>query len=413
MHFDSKEKFMKTTIGKCLLGLSAAVLLSLTASLALAQFPQNPSFSTHIFTSASIEGLTGDKSGKLYTTGRPTGGVACPVWKLDPATPLSPPVQIGSIPAGCNASGIALDKNENIYIADSALGGVIWRLTASDMNPTTPFVTGVPGTNGLAFDKGGFLWTGDGTSGRGRVWKIGTSGGKCEDPATPYQGCQEVFRIQPMRNGTALGGLVSVIATATQPTQGVGRQARTFPHTVDNGNPQDLVANGVAFDLLGNLFVADTARGAIWKVEFNNNGSLRSKTGCDDTFTQNTLCLENIFIAHPLLDGVDGIALDIFGNIWGSINERNAIVVVTSLLRGVIEVFRNPLDQATLLLNGGPLEFPTSPFLLGRKFCTANSDGNRRDNFPNSGGDIPTVGAGKVSCMDQQLIIPGLPLPVH
>jgi hypothetical protein len=415
---------MKAKREKYLAGLSA-LLISFTASLTWAQFPQNPSFSTHIFTSASIEGLTGDTKGNLFTTGRPSVG-PCPVWKIDPAAPQSSPVQIGSIPAGCNASGIALDENQNIYIADAALGGVIWRLTSSNMNPTTPFVTGVPGANGIAFNRDGHLFVSDGTTGRGRVWKVSGSGANCT-PTPPNTGnCEEVFRIQPMANEVNLVGGVG----------GVGRDVRTLPPgliavtpTTRNaalnnvgcpppGPPcvlgsQPLVANGLAFDLFGNLFVADTARGAIWKVEFNTNGTLRSKTSCDDTFTPNTLCLENIFIAHPLLEGVDGIALDIVGNIWGSVNERNAIVVVTSLLRRVIEVFRNPLDQTTLLLNGGPLEFPTSPFLLGNKFCTANSDGNRRDNFPNSGGDIPTVGAGKVSCMDQQLTIPGLPLPVH
>ncbi len=35
----------------------------------------------------------------------------------------------------------------------------------------TVFATGVPGTNGVAFDNGN-LWTGDGTTGLGRVWKI-------------------------------------------------------------------------------------------------------------------------------------------------------------------------------------------------------------------------------------------------
>jgi SMP-30/Gluconolactonase/LRE-like region len=215
-----------------------------------------------------------------------------------------------------------------------------------------------------------------------------------------------------MRNGTALGGLVTA-AGAGEPSQGAGRQPRNFPHALAIGSPQDIVANGLAFDPLGNLFVADTARGALWKVEFNPDGTLRSGTGCDLTFTANTLCLGNVFIAHPLLEGVDGIALDITGNIWGTVNERNAVVAVTGDLRAVVEVFRNPLDPATLLRNGGPLEFPTSPFLLGTRFCTANFDVGGRDNFPNSGGDIPSLGAGKVSCMDQQLTIPGLPLPVR
>jgi sugar lactone lactonase YvrE len=402
---------MSVTLGKCSVGLSAASILLLAVSLVWAQFPQNPTFSTHIFTTAAIEGLTADAAGKLYVTGRSSGGVRCPVWQLDPAVPTSPPVQVGSIPSDCRAAGMAFDQSNNLYIADSAFG-VIWRVSAADMNPTTPFVTGVPGANGVAIDRAGFVWTGDGMTGQGRVWKIGASGGKCEDPVAPFQGCAEVFRVQPMRNGTALGGLVTA-AGAGEPSQGAGRQPRNFPHALAIGSPQDIVANGLAFDPLGNLFVADTARGALWKVEFNPDGTLRSGTGCDLTFTANTLCLGNVFIAHPLLEGVDGIALDITGNIWGTVNERNAVVAVTGDLRAVVEVFRNPLDPATLLRNGGPLEFPTSPFLLGTRFCTANFDVGGRDNFPNSGGDIPSLGAGKVSCMDQQLTIPGLPLPVR
>jgi sugar lactone lactonase YvrE len=402
---------MSVTLGKCSVGLSAASILLLAVSLVWAQFPQNPTFSTHIFTTAPIEGLTADAAGKLYVTGRSSGGVRCPVWQLDPAAPLSPPVQVGSIPSGCTSAGMAFDQLNNLYIADSAVG-VIWRLAGTDMNPTFPFVTGVPGANGVAIDKAGFVWTGDGMTGQGRVWKIGASGGKCEDPVTPFQGCAEVFRVQPMRNGTALGGFVQA-AGAADPSQGVGRQPRVFPHTLTVGNPQDLVANGLAFDPLGNLFVADSARGALWKVEFNPDGTLRSGTGCDPTFTANTLCLGNVFIAHPLLEGVDGIALDTAGNIWAAVNERNAVVAVTASPSSVVEVFRNAVDAATLLRNGGPLEFPTSPFLLGTRFCTASFDISRRDNFPNSAGDIPSLGAGKVSCMDQPLITPGLPLPAR
>jgi len=103
---------------------------------------------------------------------------------------------------------------------------------------------------------------------------------------------------------------------------------------------------------------------------------------------------------------VDGIALDAAGNIWADPNERNAIVVVTK--KGeVVEVFRNPANSAGLR-NEGPLETPTSPFLLGHKFCTANSDGNRRDNSPSTAGEIAPGAAfqGKISCMDQPLKIP-------
>ncbi|MBA2689229.1 MAG: hypothetical protein H0U63_00310, partial [Burkholderiales bacterium] len=123
-------------------------------------------------------------------------------------------------------------------------------------------------------------------------------------------------------------------------------------------------------------------------------------------------CLDNILVTHPWLEGADGIALDRAGNIWVDANERNAVVVVTHQ-GSVTEVFRNP-PNASGLRNGGPLEFPSSPFLLGNTFCTANSDGNRRDNFPSTAGEIGGVNQpkGKISCMDQPLTIPGLPLPI-
>jgi hypothetical protein len=219
----------------------------------------------------------------------------------------------------------------------------------------------------------------------------------------------------------------------------VGRDVRTLPPglitvtptgrnaAINPGPPpavlgsQPLVANGVAFNREGDLLVADTARGAIWTVKFDSHGDLKSNVGCDTTFTPNTLCLDNILVAHPFLEGTDGIALDQAGNIWNSANERNAIVVVTRD-GGVVEVFRNPVNAAGLRNSAGTavgnkyiLESPSSPFLLGKKFCTANSDGNRRDNSPSSAGEIApgTAKQGKISCMDQELSIPGLPLPVH
>ena len=133
---------------------------------------------------------------------------------------------------------------------------------------------------------------------------------------------------------------------------------------------------------------------------------------CDTTFSANTLCLSNVFVQHPLLEGADGIALDKKGNIWADANERNAVVVVSNTGQ-VTEIFRNPVQSG--LRNDGPLEFPTSPFLLGKQFCTSNSDGNRRDNSPNTAGEISPTGpnVGKISCMDEELKVPGLPLPVH
>jgi sugar lactone lactonase YvrE len=387
-----------------------AVLLAGTVASAAAG-AADETFTTLIVTPLAIEGLTGDAAGNLYTTGRDLNpGDNCPVWRIDIGSPSL--VTVGAIPnaAGtCNPSGITFDAAGNLYIADGGAAATIWTLTPDEASKpvATAFATGVPGTNGLAFDRDGNLWTGDGTTGQGRVWKISPAGGNCQTKV----GCVEAFRIQPMRNGADLGGDLT--------GRGVGRENRTVP--VENA--QNLVANGVAFNHNGDLLVADTARGALWKVEFDR-GAIKNAMNCDTTFTANTLCLDSVFVAHPALEGTDGIALDAAGNIWNSANERNAIVVVTKQGK-VAEVFRTPANSAGLRNSADPavgnqhiLEFPTSPFLLGKKFCTANSDGNRRDNSPNSAGEVNSgntdeVARGKISCMDQGLTAPGMPLPVR
>jgi sugar lactone lactonase YvrE len=404
--------------------LLAAFVTAANANDDEARFPRNASFTTLIVTPLAIEGLTGDRHGNLYTTGRDlNAGENCPVWRINVASPSL--VTVGFIPnaAGtCNPSGIAFDEAGNLYVADGGPAATVWRLTPSASTPpvATAFATGVAGTNGLAFDRDGNLWTGDGTTGNGRVWKIAPSGGVCEPSFT---GCVEAFRIQPMAN--VLPALPSGVAN-------VGRDNRTLPpgtinaarQATNTAGSQPLVANGVAFDDDGDLYVADTARGAVWKVKFDRRGNVRSRMGCDTTFTANTLCLDAVLVAHPYLEGSDGIALDRAGNVWSSANERNAIVVV-SRDGEVSEVFRNPANAAGLrnsadaaVGNEHILEFPTSPVLLHRTFCTSNSDGNRRDNSPNAAGEInsgnPAEAArGKISCMDQDLHVPGMRLPVR
>jgi sugar lactone lactonase YvrE len=368
---------------------------------------QNPTFSTRVTTPLAIEGLTGEPGGNLFTTGRSAGnGVPCPVWRIGAGN--APLEVVGFIPAPststpCNPSGITFNASRNLFVSEN---DKVYTFAPNAANPPTAtvYASNVPGTNGLAFDKSGNLWTGDGTTGQGRVWKIASTGA-----------VTEVFRIQPMANEANLVNGVG----------GVGRDVRSLPqgaitvtattrNAADSVGSQALVANGIAFDSSGRMFIADTARGALWKVEFNSSGQMTSRTNCDTTFTSNTLCLDNVYVQHPYLEGADGIAVDIGGNIWVAANERNAIVAVRSD-RAVFEVFRNAPDANTKLRNIGPLETPTSPFLLGNLLCTANSDGNRRDNSPSTAGEIGGTGQprGKVSCMDQPAMPAGLQLPVQ
>jgi sugar lactone lactonase YvrE len=370
-----------------------ALSLLVSAPLAISSAAQAASFDTLIFTPLAIEGLTNDSQGNLYTPAR--GGSPCPVYRVNIANPSL--VVVGNIPAPCSPSGLAFNRAGRLFVSQG--NTIVSFIPNANLPPTaTVFAMGVPGTNGLAFDRAGNLWTGDGTTGQGRVWKI-----------SPAGAVTEVFRVQPMANDVIAGGIGRDVRTLPPGTITITPTSRSASNT-DGSQP--LVANGFAFDKEGNLFIADTARGAIWKVSFEPSGALRSQTGCDTTFTPNTLCLENIFVQHSLLDGVDGIALDEEGNIWVSANERNAMVVV-SKQGEVTEVFRNPPDATSKLRNGGPLETPTSPALSDLRLCTANSDGGRRDNAPPSGGELPAFGLGKISCMIERLQVRGIPLPVR
>ena len=345
-------------------------------------FPGAPSFSTLITTPEAIEGLTGDNRGNLYV-GTRNIATGCPVYRINIDSPSR--VVIGTIPPPCSTLGLAFDHLGTLYVTETGAGKIFRLVPDASTRPTaTLFAEGVPGANGVAFDRDDNLWVSDGGSGLGRVWRIGSDG-------VP----EEMFRVPPLTN---------------QPS--VGRSVTPFP---PGSGVVTIFANGLAFDANGDLIVSDTSRGALWKVKLDNRGNVLSPMGCDTTFTANTLCLENVLVAHPLLEGADGIALDRAGNIWVDANERNAVVVVNPSGTNVREIFRNAPDSTTMLRNGGPLEFPTSPFLSGNRFCTTSSDLLRRDNAPNTAGEAaPGTGAlGKISCMDQRLPVQGLALPVH
>ena len=130
------------------------------------RLPTNATFTTLTVTDLAIEGLTGDAYGNLYTTGRATAPDNCPVWKISSASPSLPPHPVvgfipnNPAPNACNPSGITFDGAGNLYVADGASGGIVWKLTPNEANPpiAKSFATGVPGTNGLAFDRDGTLW---------------------------------------------------------------------------------------------------------------------------------------------------------------------------------------------------------------------------------------------------------------
>jgi hypothetical protein len=165
---------------------------------------------------------------------------------------------------------------------------VVLRPNAASPPTATVFATGVPGANGVAFDRDGNLWVSDGGTAQGRVWRVPHDGGAGV----------EVFRVQPTSND---------VVDATLGISGVGRDNRSLPPGTITIAPtgrqasntlgsQAIVANGLAFTEDGALLVADTARGALWRVDFDRRGRVVTPTGCDASFPADTLCLDAVWV---------------------------------------------------------------------------------------------------------------------
>lgn len=270
-----------------------------------------------------VESITADKDGRLYLPDRVTGNI----FRVDPKTPKAVVVarldarEINGKKVGADGAGIAFNAQGDLFVASGVFNEVL-RIRAADVNPQKPgsgrtFATGTAGANGIAFDKQGNLFVSGGRS--GVIYKVGPGGGMAE----------ATVKIEP--------------------------HTRTL---ADGKTQQANVANGLAFDSKGSLYVADTARGAVWKVEMAAS-------------TKPVLLAQS-----PLLEGADGLAFDADGQLWVTPNERNALVTVTADGQ-VREVAKNG--------STGPLEFPSAIVFVGNTGYISNYDTPRRDNLDANG----------------------------
>ena len=222
---------------------------------------------------------------------------------------------VGNLPGPCNPAGLAFGPDGRLYVADSDRIMVLKPDAAAP--PTATVYASGDRRAPTASRSTAAATSGSPTAGPRRA-ACGGSG------ATRRH--VEVFRVQPLANDVVPGGVGRDVRGLPPGTITITETGRQASNTLGS---QHLVANGLAFGRDGTLYVADTARGAIWRVYLDHRGGVRSPTGCDTTFTANTLCLDDIFVQHPYLDGADGIVIDDDDTIFVAANERNAVTVVT------------------------------------------------------------------------------------
>ena len=273
-----------------------------------------------------VESITADRGGMLYLADRVSGNIL----RVDPKSPTA--VVVARIEAreiqgkriNADASGVAFDSRGDLFVAVGPFREVM-RIRGTELNPAKPglaqtFATGTADANGIAFDGQGNLFVSGGAS--GIVSRVGPNGGAAE--------------------------------AAVQ----IDKYVRTLP---DGKTQQPVVANGVAFDANGVLYVADSARGAIWKVVIGPDGKGSKPV---------------LLAQSALLEGADGLAFDRTGTLWVVANEQNAILTVTSSGQ-VRQVAKNGSQ--------GPLEFPSAIVFVGDRGYISNYDNPRRDNLDANG----------------------------
>ena len=248
------------------------------------------------------EGITVDKVGNIFVSNSPAGEL----WKIAPEA-AGPEVfgTIGGIDADAGdlgLIGLAVDAPGNVY-------GTVVSFSNSDANGVWKFdrktgeATKAPGSeaivlaNAIAFDKRGNMYVTD--SAIGAVWRIPRSGG----PAEPWL-------VDDTLAGTGILGV------------GV-----------------DIGANGIAYRQ-GALYVSNTEVGSIVKIPIERDGDAGTPL---------------VVLEDAAIFGIDGIALDVHGDIYAAIIAQAAVKKISMRPNVTVEV----LGDAFPVLDASSVAFGT------------------------------------------------------
>ena len=184
-----------------------------------------------------------DSLGNIYSTFSGSAGQKTPVsiFKMEVGAPARPYVT-----DLMNATGLAVDRQDVLYVS-SRNDGVVYQVTAS--GNTVPYVEGMGVATGIAFDRDENLYVGDRS---GTIFKVSRD--------------RKIFVFATLEPSVAAyhlafgpGGYLYVTGPTTSSFDGVSRispEGNVERFYRGLGRPQ-----GMAFDVLGNLYVAASFRG--------------------------------------------------------------------------------------------------------------------------------------------------------
>jgi sugar lactone lactonase YvrE len=362
-----------TLVAVALWGLLAATL----ASAQSAAQPDHFTFPAFFPFDAGPEGVAVDKTGNVFASVTTWDG-AVQVWKFSPSGEKSTLADLG--PIGGGSGGLAVNAEGDVCLAVSSMpyNGVY---VVDRHGP----VARLPGTdsivypNALAFDQRGNLYVTEtfsleepqcGLFGRGGIWRIPRKGIHCG--RLGWAGLPNVAELW-LRNE---------LLTGTCP-----------PALAAFGYPQ-LGANGIGF-YQGALYVANTDKALVVRVPVLSDGS----AGQPQVWKHVSEIPESPLYGSGIPLTLDGLALDVHGNVYLAVPTREAIVRITA----------DGLSQETVAV------YPDLPLDVPISLAFGTSKSERRNLFVTNGGFsasiIPWLEWAGPGLVKIEVRISGLPLP--